>query len=113
MADDERPAHDVVLLHSRTEDGEGIRALRSRPRRLELAEIRPTRPGKPISGELVRLHPRKETPLLCDVEVQYSAEESGGDATGHDGPPRVATRSYRDNWEMVFGKKKPGGRLVN
>lgn len=95
--------HDVVLVHGRTEDGEGVRALRSRPRRLDLAEIRPVKQGKPLQGgELVRLRQRGESPLLYDVEVQY-AEESDTSAD-HAGPPRVTSSAYRRNWEAVFGK---------
>jgi hypothetical protein len=95
--------HDVVLVHGRTEDGEGVRALRSRPKRLDLAEIRPVKRGKPLQGgELVRLRQRGESPLLYDVDVQY-ADES--DAHGdHAGPPRVTSSAYRRNWEAIFGK---------
>lgn len=93
---------DVVLMHSRTKDGEGIRALRSRSSRLEMAEIRPLKQGKPIiGGEVVRLHPREESPLLCDVEVQYRAEDH--DASAHAGPAQVASDKYRRNWDVIFG----------
>ena len=100
------PDHDVVLVHGRTEDGQGLRALRSRPDRLDLAELRPLRSGQPIqgAGEVVRLRQRGESPLLYDVDVQYHGEEQGG--TG--GPPQVATQRYRDNWEAIFGKKRRG-----
>lgn len=103
--------HDVVLLHSRTEDGQGVRALRSRPSKLELTEIRPVKKGKPLmAGELVRLRPRKESPLLCDVDVEYSSESETGD---HDGPPRVATRAYRHNWDTVFGRARRKPQVLN
>ena len=98
--------HDVVLLHGPTEDGEGVRALRSRPKKLELAEIRPVKEGKPImsGGELVRLQRREESPLLYDVEVQHR-EPAPRTQTDHAGPPRVASREYRDNWDAVFGDR--------
>lgn len=103
--------HDVVLLHSRTEDGQGVRALRSRPSKLELTEIRPVKQGKPLmTGEVVRLRPRKESPLLCDVDVEYSSETAAGD---HDGPPRVASRAYRSNWDAVFGTARRKPRVLN
>ena len=103
--------HDVVLLHSRTEDGQGVRALRSRPSKLELTEIRPIKEGKPLmAGEVVRLRPRQESPLLCDVDVEYSLETEGGD---HDGPPRVASRAYRDNWDAVFGRAPRKPEVLN
>lgn len=99
------PEHDVVLVHGRTEDGEGLRALRSRPDRLDLAELRPLRHGRPFqgAGEVVRLRQRGESRLLYDVDVQYRGEEQLGS-----GPPKVATQTYRDNWEVIFGKKRKG-----
>ena len=52
---DDGATPDVVLLHSRTEDGQGIRALRARARQLELAEIRPLKeddkPSPPSEAE--------------------------------------------------------------
>lgn len=99
--------HDVVLLHGTTEDGEGIRALRSRPKKLELAEIRPVKEGKPImsGGEVVRLQQREENPLLYDVEVQHR-EPAPKTHTDHAGPPRIASQEYRNNWEAIFGKPR-------
>jgi len=68
---DESKPQDVVLLHSPTEDGEGIRVLRARQQHdesaraneeaacvVEVGEVRPLKEGKPISGEVVRLKPR-------------------------------------------------------
>jgi hypothetical protein len=131
----ERP-HDIVLVHGRTEDGAGLRALRSRPERLEAAEIRPMKEGQPIhsGAELIKLQQREESPLLYDVDVQCSAEELKGTSrsdigrsaparggasplpSARSGPPRVSTRRYRDNWETVFGgrpSKKKKKKLPN
>jgi hypothetical protein len=92
---------DVVLLHGRTSDGEGIKAIRSREDRIETAELRPIVEGKPIlSGEVVRLLPREESPLLWNVEVQHKTEEES--LPGRSGPPRVASESYRRHWSQIF-----------
>jgi len=101
----DKEAYDVVLLHGRTDDGEGLRALRSRPGRLEAAEIRPTREGEHIGdAELVTLHPR-EVPILCDVEVQYDPR-SPDPGPVRAGPPRVASDAYRAGWDLVFGSNR-------
>ena len=92
---------DVVLLHSPTEDGGGVRVLRARRGEVELGEVRPLAEGKPISGEVVTLKPRPEAPRVCDVDVQYAANEARATA----GPAQVATAAYRDNWEATFGSK--------
>jgi hypothetical protein len=95
--------HDVVLVHGRTEDGLGLRALRSRPGKLESAEIRQVEKGKPIhGGDVVSLKSREESPLLWDVDVQYSPDEQSTSA----GPPKVSSDRYRANWDTIFGKKR-------
>ncbi len=109
MADDKKKKdkagddHDVVLVHGRTEDGLGLRALRSRPGKLESAEIRQVEKGKPIhGGDVVSLKSREESPLLWDVDVQYSTGEQSSTV----GPPKVSSDRYRANWDSIFGKKR-------
>lgn len=116
----EAPKQDVVLLHSPTEDGEGIRVLRAREARedekaekpeqncvVEVGEVRPLKPGKPISGEVVRLMPREGAPRVCDVEVMANVTASqphkGAHQEPHKGPAQVATKAYRTSWERIFG----------
>jgi hypothetical protein len=103
---------DVVMMHGRTEDGEGARVLRARPGRLEAGEVRPLREGKPlVAGEVVRLERRQDNPQLHDVHVQHvikpadveaesAAPESRSD---HNGPAQVATDAYRESWDRTFG----------
>jgi len=97
-------AHDVVLVGPPTDDGEGRAALRSRPGRLDLAEIRPAVEGRDLGdGELVRLKSLGH-PDLFGVEVLYGdADRAPREPAGHAGPPRVATDSYRERWELIFG----------
>src|SRR5207244_3655143 len=60
---------DVVLLHSPTDDGAGVKVLRARPGQVEAGEVRPVREGQAINGtEIVTLKPREGT-ALCDVET--------------------------------------------
>jgi len=117
MRDDAPPpedgeAPDVVLLHSPTPDGEGVRVLRAREGRLEAGEVRPMKEGQPIvSGELVTLSPRAETPALCDVKVQYAAPKSAAAtpqsaALPHKGPALVNSQDYRERWDAIFGASK-------
>jgi hypothetical protein len=89
---------DVALIHGRTEDGQGLRVIRRRDDRLELADVRPLEEGKPIHGEVVRLTPRPDFPLLCDIETEFSSPSM----LSHKGPAQVATDSYRRNWEAIF-----------
>ena len=120
---------DVVLLHGPTDDGEGARVLRARPGRLDAGEVRPMREGLPISpgGEVVRLQPRPGAPAVYDVAVEWKVPATEGTPTGattsrqapaaaalpaelgargQSGPAQVATRAYRDNWELTFGARR-------
>lgn len=108
-------APDVVLLHSPTPDGEGVRVLRAREGRIEAGEVRPMKEGQPLhAGELVTLTPRNETPALCDVKVQYkapnaattTASSDASAALSHKGPALVNSSAYRDRWEEIFGAAK-------
>lgn len=97
---------DVVVLCSPTADGEGVNALRARRDRVELAEIRPLKEGQPVvAGEVARLKPREETPLVCDVEVAYEAPRPP-EYSAHAGPPRISSETYRRNWDRAFSSAR-------
>lgn len=102
-SNDDPPAdQDVVLLCSPTPDGEGVNALRARKDRLEVAEIRPLKEGQPVvSGEVARLKPREEMPLVCDVDVTYKAPALPA-PSDHAGPARISSQTFRKNWDKVF-----------
>jgi hypothetical protein len=65
---------DVVLLHSPTESGDGIRVVRKRKDSIELGELRPMKEGQPIHGEVVRLTQRAESERLFDCEVMVPSQ---------------------------------------
>jgi hypothetical protein len=102
-----------------TADRKGMRVIRARDERLEWGEVRPLSPGKPLAGDVVRLRPRKESPLLCDVVTDVSQEElreaaAGRGAKRSAGPPQVASQAYRDNWEAIYTRRTaPGSSQLN
>lgn len=100
--------HDVMLLHSPSDDGEGVRALRFRPGRLDFTELHPVADGQAVGdNELIKLTPKKEAPYLCDVNVLYTPHENQSlPSTAHAGPARVSSRAYRQNWDRVFGSTR-------
>ena len=100
-----KKGEDVVLVHGKTERGDGYHVLRKRADRLELGELRNTRDGQPIHGELVKLTPRSEHERLFDVEVL--AKGPAEPARAGTGPVQVATDSYRANWDAIFGPREP------
>jgi hypothetical protein len=108
---------DVVLLHSPTDDGKGMRVIRARDGLIEAGEVRPLEEGKAITGDVVQLKPRERAPHLCDVSVAYSVPKSAAPAaeanprTPHKKPAQVANATYRDSWDRIFGT--PGPRDLN
>jgi hypothetical protein len=99
---------DVLLLHSPTEDGEGVRVLRAREDRLEAGEVRPLKDGRPLAtgGEIVKLAPRAQAPQVCDVEVLSKVEPGWTAGADRSGPAQVATTAYRESWDRIFGEPK-------
>jgi hypothetical protein len=105
---------DVVLLHSPTENGDGIRVIRKRDETLELGELRPMREGQPIHGDVVKLTQREEHALLFDCEVLVPSAKPQEPAPPapkqlpHKGPPRVTSDAYRGGWDAIFGGRRSG-----
>ena len=100
------PEQDVLLVHgiSRTASGPVAHVLRKRGDQLEAGCLRPMESGKPLTGDLVRLRPRPQLPLLFDVEVEVAsplaAQPSSRDAVG---PARASSSRYRRGWESIWG----------
>ena len=60
--------------------------------------------------ELVRLRPRSGSANLFDVDVLYKPRDQEEDGPrDRPGPARFSTRSYRRNWERIFGGSPGGG----
>ena len=97
---------DVALICGRSEDGAGLNIVRKRDDKVEFGTVQPLKHGKAISGEVVRLIPRKETPLLCDVEVQWSSQGTKSADSAVKRPAQVATDSYRKNWDSIWQRRR-------
>jgi len=105
---------DVAIVCGVSDDGQGVDIIRRRGERLEAGTVRRLEQGKPIHGEVVRLRPRDQFPMICDVEVEMPAPgqpAEGAVATGR--PAQVATETYRKNWDAIYGRSKKPGSLLN
>jgi hypothetical protein len=119
---------DVAIVCGVSDDGQGVDVIRRRGERLEAGTVRRLEQGKPIHGEVVRLRPREQFPMICDVEVEMPAPgqsppgqssapspsgqpPTGGVTTGR--PAQVATETYRKNWDAIYGRSKKPGPLLN
>lgn len=124
---EERAPSDVVLVHGVSEDGKALAVLRARNNTLEAGVVRALGEGEPIDGEVVKLTPRPECPVVCDVEVSVPrgalTAAGGSDRTaksvaapalrGRSGPAQVATARYRDNWDAIWQRKPAKDGLPN
>ena len=119
--DDSAPAEpkasDTVLIHGVSDDGQALAVLRAREDRIEAGVVRPVKEGEAVMGELVRLKPRPEFPLVCDVEVELPSpvakRVAPNDKLSHGGPAQVATPRYRENWDAIWARPKRGGSEPN
>jgi hypothetical protein len=132
--DAQAPASDVMLVHGVSDDGKSLAVLRARNNTLEAGVVRAVAEGEPIEGEVVRLKPRPDCPVVCDVEVTVprgALNARGGSDTRQatraelaklsagpgertkQGPAQVATPRYRDNWEAIWQKPGRGDKLPN
>jgi hypothetical protein len=104
---------DIAVLHGPTEDGEGARMLRFKEGSVYAGEVRPAREGQPLDNrELVRLRPMHPNYPVCEVEVLHAPATEPATPRPSGGPARVSNRSYRRNWNAIFGgtgKRKPSG----
>ena len=68
--------------------------------------MHPLKEGTPITGEVVTLTPRAESPLLCDVKTELAAPQPTADVTSapRHGPAQVATDQYRENWDRIWAR---------
>lgn len=103
----------MAIVCGVSDDGQGVEIIRRRGERIEAGTVRRLEQGKPIHGEVVRLRPREQFPMVCDVEVEMPApgHASEGLATGR--PAQVATETYRKNWDAIYGRNKKPDPLLN
>jgi len=120
---------DVAIVCGVSDDGQSVDVIRRRGERIEAGTVRRLEQGKPIHGEVVRLRPREQFPMICDVEVEMPApgqSPSGQSSPGQSPsgqspasalttgrPAQVATETYRKNWDAIYGRSKKPGSLLN
>jgi hypothetical protein len=100
---------DVAIVCGVSDDGQSLDIIRKRGERIEAGTVRRLEQGKPIHGEVVRLRPREQFPMICDVEVEVPSRMQP--ALSNSGPAQVATETYRKNWDAIYGSRKPGSVL--
>jgi hypothetical protein len=104
-----RKKKDVALVLPPAEEGAGYRMIRRRAASgaVEAGVLVPLRHGRNISGEVVRLEPRKDSPFLFNVETdpELSTAQPPTDSASRGGPPQIATDDYRRGWDAIWGSR--------
>jgi hypothetical protein len=87
--------------------------LRTRKGKIEAGSISPLQHGKPISGDVVQLVPRKESAALFDVKTLHTSTrpKASTEDVALNRPARVANDKYRKGWDQVFAKRRPSSLL--
>jgi hypothetical protein len=102
---------DVAIVCGVSDDGQGVEIIRKRGERIETGTVRRLEQGKPIHGEVVRLRPREQFPMICDVEVEVAAPAHAQPTSS--GPAQVATETYRKNWDAIYGRSRKSDPVLN
>ncbi|MBI4700278.1 MAG: hypothetical protein HY744_03765 [Deltaproteobacteria bacterium] len=106
---------DLVFVHGEDEASGHYDVVRCRVGRIELGQMAPLCEGRPIVGEVVRLKRRPEHPRLFDAQTLLPAptkREDAPEAAREAGPPKVASPSYRENWDAIFGRRSGAAPVV-
>jgi hypothetical protein len=103
-----RKKKDLALVLPPAEDGEGYRMIRRRAASgaVEAGVLVPLRHGRSITGEVVRLEARKDSPYLFNVETDPElSAPAPADSASRGGPPQIATDDYRRGWDAIWGSR--------
>jgi hypothetical protein len=111
-----KPVGDVAIVCGKDENGVHILRRRSEDAPIEAGIAQPLAEGKPITGEVISMRPRKDLPFLFDVTTEVEGSpRPDAEPSATDGPAQVATDSYRKGWDAIWGRKRrsPSPRDVN
>jgi hypothetical protein len=103
-----RTLGDVAIVCGKDERGLHILRRRSEEGPLEAGVAQPLAEGKPITGEVISMRRRADVPFLFDVKTELARP---GAAPVSDGPPQVATNSYRQGWDAIWGSRAARGPI--
>jgi hypothetical protein len=104
------PLGDVAIVCGKDAQGLHILRRRSEDAPIEAAVIQPLAEGRPITGEVISMRPRKDFPFLFDAKTEIEAP-AAAPARATSGPAQVASNSYRSGWDAIWGPRQRRERL--
>jgi hypothetical protein len=96
----------VAIVCGKDEQGLHILRRRSEDGPIEAGVLKPLEEGRPITGEVMSMRPRKDFPFLFDVKTELeSPAPATTSARAINGPAQVASNSYRSGWDAIWGPR--------
>jgi hypothetical protein len=95
----------VAIVCGKDEQGLHILRRRSEDAPIEAAVVQPLAEGRPITGEVLSMRPRKDFPFLLDVKTELASPTPTAERATN-GPAQVATSSYRSGWDAIWGSRQ-------
>ena len=105
-----RPPEDVAIVCGKDEHGLHILRRRSKDGPIEAGVLQPLQEGRPITGEVMSMRPRKDFPFLFDVKTELESPVAATTRESN-GPAQVASSSYRSGWDAIWGPRHQRERL--
>ena len=98
---------DLALVYGATEDETGLKVLRHRAATgtIDAGVVHPLKQGQNITGEVVRLTPHADVPLVYEVDVEVEANPATLPSRSA-GPAQVASDMYRNGWDTIWGRPR-------
>ena len=98
------PLGDVAIVCGKDEQGLHILRRRSEDAPVEAAVLQPLAEGRPITGEVISMRPRKDFPFLFDAKTEIESPVPAAERATN-GPAQVASNSYRSGWDAIWGPR--------
>ena len=98
------PLGDVAIVCGKDEHGLHILRRRSEDAPVEAAVLQPLTEGRPITGEVISMRPRRDFPFLFDAKTELEAPVATFERATT-GPAQVASNSYRSGWDAIWGRR--------
>jgi hypothetical protein len=105
-----KPFQDVAAVCGKDEHGLHILRRREEGGPIEAGLVRPLEDGKPITGEVISMRQRDDVPFLFDVTTELPNSAAEAPAKG---PAQVATNSYREGWDAIWGRRSRSSNALN
>ncbi|HOU54107.1 MAG TPA: hypothetical protein PLQ97_09285 [Myxococcota bacterium] len=104
---------DLVVIADANPESRDVTVVRPTPEGVVASVLKPVQPGQPLLGDMVRLEPLPQVPILARMRTVLrhpDARAPRGPSDDEAPSSRTflgSTDAYRRGWEAVFGRDGP------